>query len=249
MPLTIAHPVVVLPFRRIRLPLSALIIGSLTPDFEYALHLAPRSDFSHTAIGLFAFCLPSGLLALWIFERIWKRPLLSLLGKEQDARINRFVFGPFSHFLMLSCGILFGALLHVLWDSFTHEYGWLVQHDVRLRQSVRVAGGLELPLYLVLQHISTLLGIGVLLFLAFHHRTWKLPPFAHHWPLMVIVGWMTIGGGVALGMLVAGDVSSAEGLMRWPGCACVVGAVIMVLVTTFLCLMWHLHHRIPGSLI
>ena len=39
MPLTIAHPAAVLPFRHSRLPISALVIGSLAPDFEYFLHL------------------------------------------------------------------------------------------------------------------------------------------------------------------------------------------------------------------
>ena len=70
MPLTIAHPAAVLPFRHGRLPLSALVVGSIAPDFEYVLQLYPRSDFSHTALGLFTFCLPSGMIALWVFQRI-----------------------------------------------------------------------------------------------------------------------------------------------------------------------------------
>jgi hypothetical protein len=249
MPLTIAHPAAVLPFRHAKLPFSALIIGSLAPDFEYVLHLSPRSCFSHTTLGLFVFCVPAGLLALWIFHRIWTRPMLAMLGKPSGPGLERFRFGPLPRFLVLCGELLIGALLHVIWDSFTHDHGWLVQRIAGLRQNIHVAGRLGLPLYLVLQHVSSLLGLGVLLFLAFHHRTWKLPPFTHHWPLLVIVGWMTIGGGVALGMLVAGDVSNAAGLMRWLGCACVVGTTITVLVTTFLCLVWHLHHRFPGSVI
>lgn len=248
MPLTIAHPAVILPFKRSRLPIDALIVGSLAPDFEYLLYLAPRSEFSHTVFGLFAFCLPTGLLALWIFECIWKRPLLYMLGKEKAARINRFVFGPVPRFLLICCGLLIGSVMHILWDSFTHSYGWLVQHHAALRQDVHV-GSLVLPRYVILQHISTILGIAVLLFLSLYHRTWHLPPFKDHIALIVIVGWLTIAGGVALGMLVAGDVSTTEGLMRWPGCACVVGTTIMCLVTTFFCILWHIHHRIPGSLI
>ncbi len=52
MPLTIAHPVAVLPFRRLGLPMAALAIGSISPDLEYLFHLSPKSNISHTASGV-----------------------------------------------------------------------------------------------------------------------------------------------------------------------------------------------------
>ncbi len=237
MPLTIAHPAAVLPFKHSKLPISALVVGSLVPDFEYAIHLAPESNFSHTAFGLFAFCLPVGMAALWIFHRVWKPPMMASFGMEMHIANMPFSFGPWSRFIILCCEILTGSLLHIMWDSFTHDYGWLVQHAEGMRRSIPMFGGL--PLYLVLQYISSLLGCGSLLFIAFHHRHWTWPALSHHWPLLVIIGWMTIGGGVALGMLAAGDVSLPENLRRWPGCGLVVGATIAVLVTTFLSVTWH----------
>ena len=244
MPLTIAHPAAVLPFRKSGQPWSALIAGSLAPDIEYFFHLAPRSGFSHTVAGLFFFCLPAGLITLWIFHRIWKRPMVAVLGKGHEHHGRPFTFGPFPRFLMLCCAILLGALIHIIWDSFTHDYGWFVRHVEGLRQRIHIIGRLEIPLYLILQHVSTLLGCGLLLFAAFHHRTWVWPHFVAHWPLLFVIGWLTIAGGVALGMLVAGDVSNAEGLKRWAGSGLVVAGLVMLLVTTFLCLVWHLRHRL-----
>jgi len=61
MPLTLAHPAAVLPavrFRRRGLPFVPLVIGSVTPDFEYFFKLEPTGHFSHTVPGVFLFCLP-----------------------------------------------------------------------------------------------------------------------------------------------------------------------------------------------
>ncbi len=249
MPLTIAHPASVLPFRHSRLPISALVIGSMAPDFEYFLHLSPRTDFSHTPLGLVIFCIPIGLVALWIFHRIWKRPLMAMAGQGDGSHFVRFHFWPLPRFILLCGELLIGALLHVLWDSFTHDYGGLVQRVPALRQPVSIAGNVQLPLYFILQLISTLAGLAALLYVAFHHRKWTWRAVTHHWPMMVVAGWMTIGGGVALGMLVAGDVSNAEGLRRWPGCGMVVASLILTAVITFFSLLWHLHRHKPGSVL
>jgi hypothetical protein len=248
MPFTIAHPAAVLPFRHSRLPLSALVVGSLAPDFEYVMYLSPRSDFSHTAFGLFAFCIPAGLVALWIFHHIWKRPLMAMAGQGHAEHFKPFHFRPLPRLIILGGGILIGSLLHVMWDSFTHDHGWLVQHVDALRQGVPI-GKIEPPLYGILHFTSTVIGVGALVYVGFYHRQWTWRAVTHHWPMMAVAGWMTIGGGVALGMLVAGDVSTAEGLLRWLGCAMVVAGLILASVITFFSLLWHLHHRHPGSVL
>lgn len=224
--------------------MSALIIGSLAPDMEYLFHLAPRSGFSQTLPGLFLFCLPAGLIAMWIFHRIWKAPMVAVFVEGHEHHAKPFPFGPFPRFLRLCCAILIGALSHIIWDSFTHDHGWLVQEVEGLRQSIHVVGRMELPLYLILQHVSTVVGLAVLLFVVFYHHKWTWPAFSAHWPLLAVVGWITIAGGVALGMLVAGDVSTVEGLKRWVECGLVVASTVFILVTTFLCTVWHIRHRL-----
>jgi len=127
MPLTFAHPAAVMPLRRSGLPLSALIVGSIAPDLEYLMHLSPHSVISHTIIGLFIFCIPMGLITLWIFHQVWKQPLLALIAKDQGHPPAPFTFWPLSRLSILATAFFIGALTHVVWDSFTHQYGWMIQ--------------------------------------------------------------------------------------------------------------------------
>ncbi len=71
MPFTFSHPAIVLPFGLIGqryFSMTALIIGSMTPDFEYFLRLRVRSDFSHTLFGVFWFDLPLGIVLCFVFH-------------------------------------------------------------------------------------------------------------------------------------------------------------------------------------
>ncbi|MEB0248571.1 DUF4184 family protein, partial [Mucilaginibacter sp. 5B2] len=61
MPFTISHPAVILPLNYLPkrfISLTALVVGSLTPDFEYFIRMKVQSDYSHTLPGLFWFDLP-----------------------------------------------------------------------------------------------------------------------------------------------------------------------------------------------
>lgn len=165
MPFTLAHPAAVLPLRRY-LPLSALVAGSLAPDFEYPLRLAAVSRFSHTPGGILYFCVPVGLLSLWLFHRLIKRPAVLLLPECVRRRIGfplpPFRFWPAGRLLVLLLALAVGALTHVAWDSFTHEYGWVVERWPALQANVFTAAGHELRLYKVLQYGSSVLGLLVL---------------------------------------------------------------------------------------
>ena len=79
MPFTLAHPATVLALARTRLVFSALVIGSMAPDFPYLLALSTRAQFGHTLSGVFTFCLPAGLTVFWLFHRYLKAPLLARL--------------------------------------------------------------------------------------------------------------------------------------------------------------------------
>jgi hypothetical protein len=171
MPLTIAHPVAVLPFQKIGLPLAALIAGSMAPDLEHFLYLAPRSDFSHTLPGLFLFSLPAGALLLWFFYRLWLPAARSFCAFPPNG-----LFVPPRHALRIGLGILLGSVTHIIWDSFTHEYGYAVLLLPALSASVWDGHWYALPVFKILQHGSGLLGLGILGFLALRHR--------RHWPVI-----------------------------------------------------------------
>src|SRR5215510_10405240 len=69
MPFTVSHAAAVLPIHRwtnYKLPLTALMIGSMAPDFGYFFsHDFPR-HLTHSFPGLFIFALPAGLM-IWLF--------------------------------------------------------------------------------------------------------------------------------------------------------------------------------------
>lgn len=130
MPLPLAHPAAVLPLRRYCprwLDFPALIVGSLSPDMGYAFVFAGMEvqKFSHQLAGLL-FCLPVGVLALWVFHHtcpLVVRCLPEIYRKALLPRCRRRL-GPLAPVLI---SLLIGTLLHQFMDSFTHKDGWLTE--------------------------------------------------------------------------------------------------------------------------
>jgi hypothetical protein len=162
MPNPIAHPAASIPFTKAGMVFSALIIGSIAPDFGYFIPL-PTAYFMYTAAGLFLFDVPVGLILLWLFHVLVKWPLLSLLPEGLQRRLFKaaqgFSFGPLRRFGLVLLSLLVGSLTHVVWDSFTHDYGWMVGHFAFFSISIR-----GIPLYTILQELGTILGVGILLY-------------------------------------------------------------------------------------
>jgi len=168
MPFTVAHIAAALPFRKTRFRISAVVIGTMAPDFEYFLRLAPQGRFGHTPAGLVTFTLPVALAVLWLFHKTVKWALVKLAHVCIQQRIEGdwgdFRFGDATQFAMIVVAILAGASTHVVWDSFTHYEGWPVEHWALLRKTVTIPWLRPYPLYVfkVLQHVSTVVGMGIL---------------------------------------------------------------------------------------
>ena len=179
LPFTLAHPAAVVPLRRF-LVLSALVVGSLAPDFRYFLNLAPRGHFGHSFKGIFLFCLPVGLIVLWIFQEIMKLPLISLVPESHQHRLaplaKPFRWGGAGRFSLIVVSLLLGAISHLAWDAFTHDRGLVVRNVPDLRVPIEEFGT-HRPLYNLLQHGSSLLGLALL---AFWYWRWlkRTPPQA-----------------------------------------------------------------------
>jgi hypothetical protein len=177
-PFTLAHGAAALPFRRLRLVPSGLLVGTFAPDFEYFLRLAPDYGFGHTLLGTFVLTLPLSLLVLWLFHAFVKLPLVGLLPDVIQRRLtnhlDEFRFRGAARFALIVGSILLGIATHLAWDSFTHRNTWLYHHWPILKQAVPVPIVGLIPLYRLLQHGSTLIGMGVLsAWLAVWYRTSK----------------------------------------------------------------------------
>jgi hypothetical protein len=167
MPFTPAHVAAALPFRRSRLIWSALIVGTIAPDLEYYVRLNADGRYGHTLAGTFLVTLPLAFGTLWLFHRFVKEPFVELmpdgLRRRLTVYLGGFGFGGAARFSLIIAPLLVGIVTHLVWDSFTHPNGWPVLHWATLRHRVHMPliGGV--PVYKILQHASTLLGIAILL--------------------------------------------------------------------------------------
>lgn len=169
MPFTFAHPAITLPIIRLlgkRVSTTALVIGSLTPDFEYFIRFQIKSIYSHTILGVFLFCVPVGLALTFIFHTIIKRQLICnlpfFLQRKMkvlyDLNWNTY-FKENTVTVLIS--LVIGAFTHLFWDAFTHHNGYFATKMDILYHVISLAGH-DIYLYKILQHVSTLIGMLVI---------------------------------------------------------------------------------------
>lgn len=158
-PLTFAHPLAAVPFRRLRLPLSALVVGSMSPDFIYFLRLEPGGDFGHTLPGLFLWDLPLSLGVLWVFHRWIAGPLVELGPRAVQERLVPILRRFRGRIVPIVAAVLVGAMTHIAWDGFTHGDGWAVERWPWWRQAVDLGPFGRVWLFKALQHGSTVVGV------------------------------------------------------------------------------------------
>ncbi len=166
MPFTFVHPLAVVPLHRAlrrHTVLSALIIGSMAPDFQNFLPVDISRAESHSLPGLFWFSLPVGMVLYLVFHLLLARPLHALLPLAAAARlpVARLSLPPASGFAIV-VSLLLGALTHLAWDAFTHT-GMVTGRLLPFLSTpmLTVAGYIVTP-YKLLQHASSFGGTLVL---------------------------------------------------------------------------------------
>ena len=175
MPFTFSHPAIVLPFLKIRrtwVSMSGLIIGSMTPDFEYLIKMKLSGRYAHSLEGMFLFDLPVACVIAFVFHFLVKEPLINNLPNYFYKRLiplKDFDFLTYvrSHFLGFACCLLIGIGSHILWDGFTHANEF--EKNIPLLNLSVPIGSVKLPLFRVLQHVSTAVG-AAFIFLIFHRQ-------------------------------------------------------------------------------
>jgi hypothetical protein len=220
MPFTLAHPAAAVPLRRVMARwgvLSALVIGSMTPDFAYWFPSRVTRAESHSLEGLFWFCLPMGLAAYALFHLLLKRPAVLLLPEALRIRLQPLAFEgpafPTAPLVPVMVSILVGAMTHLVWDSFTHGQAPAVAFFPVLRATLFEIGGYPLKVYKLAQHASTFLG---LLFLVRWTARWLRARPAHWmppaWPLAPALRTGVCAGIVGMAAVIA----LGSGLERAP---------------------------------
>jgi hypothetical protein len=233
MPFTFSHPAAILPLTYLSkqwLSLTGLVIGSLTPDFEYFIRMRVYSSFSHYWTGLFLFDIPFGIILASVFHLVVRDQLIDSLPDLLQKRFIGFKEFEWTNYLkknlpivVISCMI--GATTHLLWDGFTHQNGHFVQTVSSLQKSLLVSNH-SIPIYKLLQHGSSLVG-GLLI----TYAIWKMPKRAtvgkginwNYWLLIVFISLLVltlralIGDHVVMGnMIVSAITGGLLGLILTP---------------------------------
>lgn len=165
MPFTFSHPAIVLPLTSLParwFSLTGLVIGSLTPDFEYFLRMRMVGNIGHTVIGILLFDLPVGLLLTFIFHNIVRNRLVVNLPAPLACRLMQYTsFNWNTHFrnswLVVVTSILVGAASHIFWDSFTHRGGFFVEMIPTLERKI-ILLDYHIEIFRIVQHTSTIVG-------------------------------------------------------------------------------------------
>jgi hypothetical protein len=163
MPFTISHAAAVLPLQRLgpyTLPLSALMVGSMAPDFGYFFSREISRQLTHSFTGLFTFALPGGL-AVWLFYvAVLEKTTITLLPDRWHTRFAHTDAITPALVARATIAILLGAITHILWDAFTHQGTFVADAVPAL---LRPTPGFEwMPIYHLLQGLSSVVGIVIL---------------------------------------------------------------------------------------
>jgi hypothetical protein len=182
--LTFAHPAAVLPLFRGPLVPAALIVGSMSPDVPYFLRatgisVSAQSWYepffnatrTHTPGGALTVALAMALV-VYLCLKAAERPVMTLLPDATGSRRADRAPTPVavsSGWVLLS--LVIGIATHLVWDSFTHADGWVVENVSALREPL--IGSLSAAR--VLQHVSTALGLLVIAYVVWRRRAQLIP--------------------------------------------------------------------------
>ena len=172
MPFTVSHAAAVLPLQRLGLPLTALMIGSMAPDFGYFFAPDASRQLTHSLSGLFIFALPAGLFVWLFYVAILEKATITLLSDRWHTRFaHTDAITP--SLIARSCvAILIGAFTHLVWDNFTHRFTWSSRHFPFLTGPTPGFGWM--PIYHFLHGLSSVVGLVILWI--WLHRLHRQPP-------------------------------------------------------------------------
>lgn len=163
MPFTLSHAAAVLPLQRLgrlQLPLTALVIGSMAPDFGYFFTRQLSRAVTHSFTGLFSFALPAGLAAWVFYVVVLEKATITLLNDRWHTRFAHTDAITPSLVLRAALAVVLGAFTHLVWDAFTHRATFAT--DLFPFLLGRTPGLDWLPLYHLLHGLSSVVGLVIL---------------------------------------------------------------------------------------
>ena len=199
MPFTPAHPALILPFiNKKYFSATALIIGSTSPEFEYFFKASVSGVHGHTITGIFYFDIPVTLFFSFVFHLLIKENLIGNMPGFLQQRFQNVLHLDFKKYFLEHYGVvifsaLLGAASHVFWDSFTHNGAFFVRNLDIYKQLHIPFQGVNYPLFYGLQHISTWVGLTIIIVYVYLMPTNLSLPTFHprflYWMVLMVLGF------------------------------------------------------------
>lgn len=171
MPFTyFAHQLVVIPLKCARprwFDGTALCVGSMAPDFAYALEHTPAAFASHNLPAQLFWSVPVALATTLLFRTRVADPLGAQLPGVTGTELRALAQSRRALWVTAVSGLI-GGLSHLFLDGFTHKTGWGTNHIAALHHVVGSVAGQPIPVWALLQYLGHTLGtpLGLLLMAA-----------------------------------------------------------------------------------
>ena len=196
MPFTPAHPVLILPLTQSkRFSATALIAGSMVPDFEFFFQMRAVENIGHHWYGILLFDMPAALLLCYLFHNLLRNLFIAHLPSALQQRFTyarNFNWNTYAthNKTVIILSLLTGVASHIVWDGFTHNDGLFVE----MIPSLALTTGwsiLNIPVYFLLQLLFSVAGMIIMLY-----TVYRLPKTAtetacmhskYYWPLLITI--------------------------------------------------------------
>jgi hypothetical protein len=163
-PFTVSHAAAILPIHRLgqhHLPLTALMIGSMAPDFGYFISRDMSRMITHSPHSVITFSLPIGL-AVWLFYvAVLEKATITLLPDRWHTRFAHTDAITPGLVLRACLAIVLGAITHIVWDAFTHQRTFVTRAWTALTGPM--PGWSWMPIYHFLHGLSSVVGMVILI--------------------------------------------------------------------------------------
>ena len=129
----LAHQAPFLPIARRwpqRIDGLTFLVGTMSPDFAYALTGTPLQVRAHGFPWLAAFCVPATLAASWLIARVLARVVAAHVPALGGFQLHDYRGLAAHRFLPIRATLwaFLGACTHAGLDHLGHEWGWPAQH-------------------------------------------------------------------------------------------------------------------------
>lgn len=167
MPFTLAHAAIVIPIKKYfpKFSYTALVAGSMVPDFEFFLQMREVNNIGHHWTGILLFDLPMGIIMCYVYHNLLKKYVVLSMPKIYKRKLVPTLYFNWNqyaskNFWWMILSLITGIASHIFLDAFTHANSPLVEATF-LSQYIYFEG-YSFHLYAVLQILLSILGIYIL---------------------------------------------------------------------------------------